>query len=111
MTTILLVCAIVLTVAITVAVIFLVKTLIQVERTARQAETLLKGVNTEVSTVLNISEKVSGLLEAFSSPWVKIGTIASGVISSMLASSKKRLSKDAKAGCRSENRDEAAIGI
>ena len=109
MITVLIVCAVTLTAAVIVAVIFLVKTLIQVDKAAREAEILLKGVNTEVSTVLNITDKISNILEALSSPWMKAGTFASRIISSMLMPS-KRSSRDSRAGCRSEERDEATIG-
>jgi hypothetical protein len=107
MNTVLTVCAIAFTLAIIVAVVFLVRTLLQVARTAHEAEILLKGINTEVSTLMKISDKISNLMEAFSSPWMKAGTLITSIISSMLTS-KKRASRDS--SCGSEDKDEATVG-
>jgi len=84
MNAVLIVCVVLVTLAIIVAVIFAVQTLVQVRRTAREAEILLKNINEEVNTVLRITGAVSAFIDGFSSPWVKMGSWFTGVASTLL---------------------------
>jgi len=89
MNTVLLVCVIVSTVAISVAVIFLIQTLVQVRRASREAEILLKSINKEVSTVLCITENISSFVDRLSSPWLHAGGFFSGIASMLLKMQRK----------------------
>ena len=73
MNTVLIVLACIVTVAIVIAVVFLIDTLMQVKRVAVEAETLLKNVNQEVSSINRITDTVIGLIDSVRSPWVKAG--------------------------------------
>lgn len=89
MNTVIMVSVIVVTAAIVVLVAYLVRTLNQVKRTAREAELLLKSLNQEVNTIGRITGNVSAFIERLSSPWVKAGSWAAGVASSLFRKQKK----------------------
>jgi hypothetical protein len=89
MNTILLVCAVAVTVALVIAVIFLISTLSQIRRTARQAEILLSSLNQEMCIVGRITESISSFFELFASPWVKVGGWAAGLLTMLQAKRKK----------------------
>jgi hypothetical protein len=89
MSTILIVCAVAVTVALVVAVIFLISTLSQIRRTARQAEILLLNLNQEMNLVSRITNSISSFFDVFSSPWVKAGSWAAGIFSAFQAKRKK----------------------
>lgn len=74
METVLIGCAVVVTVAFIVAIVFLVQTLSQVRNTARQAEELLSNLNKELATVSKVTGFVSNMVERFTTPWFKIGS-------------------------------------
>lgn len=90
MMTVFLFCAVVLTVSAVVATVFIVRTMIQVKRTAAEAETLLKSVNYEATRVKTFTENVAGFIEGtLNSPWLKFGTMASCIVSSVVSGIKR----------------------
>lgn len=91
MNTVLLICIIVLTASIVVAVVFLVRTLIQVRKTAREAEVLLNSVNYEANKVKTFSDNVMGFVETLmNSPWLRVGTAASTIVGGIFTALKKK---------------------
>jgi hypothetical protein len=95
MNTVLVVCAVVLTAAILVAIVFLINTLRQVRRTARQAEILLSNLNQEMSLVSRITDSVSSFVDMFASPWVKVGSWVAGMVSAVHSKHKKETKEEA----------------
>jgi hypothetical protein len=87
--TIFIICAVLITIAVIVAVVFLIQTLIQIKKTAFEAEMLMRNVNREVALVEKITETISGFVANFSSPWVKIGSVLTSVVSSWWGKHKK----------------------
>ncbi|MBT9168534.1 MAG: hypothetical protein DDT19_01880 [Syntrophomonadaceae bacterium] len=61
MNTIIAVCLIFVTVSVLVATIFLVMTLVQMKKTAAEAETLLKTLNSELKALENFSKFIGSL--------------------------------------------------
>lgn len=90
MNTILVVCAILITAALIIAVIFLVQTLIQVRKASREMEFLLKSINGEVSAVVHITSSISKFFDNLGSPWFKAGGWFAGIISSAIRSGRKK---------------------
>ncbi|MFH1368565.1 MAG: hypothetical protein ABII64_05510 [Elusimicrobiota bacterium] len=94
MNTVLMTCVVTLTVAIVVAVVFFVKTMIQVRRTAGEAETLLKTFNYEADRVKSFTENVTGFVEnAINSPWLRFGSVASTIVSGIVGGLRKGKAK------------------
>jgi predicted PurR-regulated permease PerM len=89
MNTVVIVCLIVVTLAILLTVAFMIGTLVQVRKVSREAETLLKSINKEVNTVVHLTDTVSGMVDRFSSPWVKAGSWATAFISALMRSRRK----------------------
>lgn len=89
MNTVLVVCAVVLTIAILVAIVFLVRALVQIRRTARQAEILLNNLNQEMNLVGRITDTISSFVDMFTSPWVKVGSWVAGIASALHTKHKK----------------------
>ena len=89
MNTIIVVCAVLFTVAVIVAVVFLVNTLLQIKKTAKQVEILLSNLNQEMSVISRITDTVSSFVNIFASPWVKAGSWCAGVVSAFQAKRKK----------------------
>jgi uncharacterized protein YoxC len=89
MNPVLIVCVVLVTLALIVAVIFAVQTLVQIRRASREAEILLKHINEEVNTVLRITGSISAFIDGLSSPWVKMGSWFTGVASILLKKKKK----------------------
>lgn len=84
MNAVLITCIIILTLAVVVAVVFLVQTLIQMRRTGSEAEILLKGLNEEMNMVKDLTNNVSSFVTGFGSPWMKFGAWLATVASIML---------------------------
>lgn len=78
------ICAICSTIAIVVATVFLVRTMIQVRRTAHEAEQLLHNLNREMDVVARITGALSGLTDKLSSPWLRAGTWIGGLVSAVI---------------------------
>lgn len=90
MNTVLSVCAVSFTAAIIVAVVFFIRTMIQVRRTASEAELLLKNINYEANKVKSFTDNVTGFVEnVINSPWLRFGTMASSMASSFFSGLKK----------------------
>jgi hypothetical protein len=81
-------CLVAVTLAFIVLVVFAVRTLLQVYKTARQAELLLTSVNQEMSVVGRITSAIGGLFSQ-SFPIIKIGSIVSGIVAGWFAKRKK----------------------
>jgi hypothetical protein len=90
MGTVLIVCAIVVTVTCIVVAIFLIRTLLQMYRTAQQAEMLLRGVNEEVEHFKQLAGNIFSFADKFTSPWFKAG---SWLFSIAAAAIKKKIEK------------------
>ena len=82
METVLIACAVVLTVAILVAIVFVVQTLSQIRNTARQAEELLSNINKELATVSKVTGFISTMAARFTTPWFKIGSWLAATVTS-----------------------------
>lgn len=72
---------IIIALAILVALFFLISTLIQVQRTARQAELVLNKINNDINVIGSIVEDVSYFTQKLSSPVIKIGAVVGGLVS------------------------------
>jgi uncharacterized membrane protein SirB2 len=95
MNTIVAVCVILVTLAIVIGIIFAIRTLVQIRRTAREAETLLKSINAEINTVMRITGSISAFIDRFSSPWVKVGSWFTGIVSSLMKKHRQEKECDA----------------
>ena len=80
MNTVILVCAVAVTLAFVVLVTFAVRTLMQVYNTAKQAELLLTSINQEITVVSHITAAV-GQFFANSFPMIKYVSLVSGLVS------------------------------
>ena len=80
MNSVLITCIVILTIAIVVAVVFLIQTLVQMRRTAGEAEVLLKGLNEEMSMVKDLTNNVSSFVNSFGSPWMKFGATLASIL-------------------------------
>jgi hypothetical protein len=90
MITVIIICSIVLTIAITAALVYLIQTLYQMKRTAREAEVLLKNINQEVAAIGQITGTISAFVEKFSSPWVRVGSWFTGFLANYYSSRRNR---------------------
>lgn len=99
MNSVLIVCAIVVTLAIVVAIVFVIRTLLQVQRTAREAEMLIKNLNEEISTVLRITGNISAFVDRLSSPWVRVGSWFTGIASMFFRNRRKEGSEGTEKSC------------
>jgi len=91
MNNVLLICIVVITASIVVAVVFLVRTLIQVRKTAREAEMLLNSVNYEANKVKTFTDNVMGFVEILmNSPWLRVGTAASSIVGGIFTALKRK---------------------
>jgi hypothetical protein len=80
-----------LTAAVVVAVVFMVRTMIQVRKTAKEAETLLNSLNYETNKVKAFTETFTSFVGNFiNSPWLKFGTLASSVATGIFAGLRKK---------------------
>lgn len=80
-----------LTAAVVTGVVFLVRTMIQVRRTAMEAETLLKSLNYEADKVKSFTESFTGIVGGLiNSPWLKFGTLASSVATGIFAGLRRK---------------------
>lgn len=89
METILIVCAIVITVAVVAGIVFFIRTMLQVRNTARQAEILMAAVNSEIKSVVGITDAINAFIANLSSPWFKVGGWLTGVVSSLILKRRK----------------------
>lgn len=78
------ICAVCATIAVIVATVFLVRTLIQIRRTAREAEQLLHNLNREIDVVARLTGALAGLADKLSSPWLRAGTWIGGLASAFI---------------------------
>lgn len=93
MNSVLLICIVVLTASIVVAVVFFVRTLIQVRKTAREAEILLNSVNYEANKIKVFTENVTSIAGVFmNSPWLRAGSAVSSIIGGLFTALKKKKS-------------------
>jgi uncharacterized protein YoxC len=83
METVLIICAVLFTVAVLVIAVFLVMMLIQARRTAHEAEALLKNLNEEMAVIKKVTGILSSISENFNSPVFKIGSMAAKFITTM----------------------------
>jgi uncharacterized protein YoxC len=83
------VCFVVLTVSVVVAVVFMVRTMLQVRRTAAEAEQLLRGLNQELAAVQTITERASSFVKQLSSPFGLVGGLLTGALSAWITKRKK----------------------
>jgi uncharacterized protein YoxC len=56
------------TLSITIGTIYLIITLIQVKKTTRELESIVRKINTELDTVNKLSGKITSIIEKLSSP-------------------------------------------
>ena len=91
MNNIMIICTIVATVAFVIAVIFLAVALIQVKRTATQAEKLLGGLNKDISEVGKIASNFMSLSQGLLSPSAKIGSWLMGALYALITKNKKKI--------------------
>lgn len=97
MNTVLLICAIIVTVTVVTAAVFLINTLVQMKRTAKEAEVFLNGVNGEVDKMKNMTNSVSGFIaNLVNSPWLKFGSVISAVATNIFAASRRNQGPDRK---------------
>lgn len=97
MMTVFMVCAVVLTASVVTAVVFIVRTMIQVRRTASEAEALMKSINYEAEKVKVFTNNVTGFVEGvLNSPWLRFGTLASGIVTSVVSGLKRGKQSDRK---------------
>jgi hypothetical protein len=96
MNVIVVVCVVVLTIAVVTGVVFLIQTLIQVKRTAGQAELLMRSCNEEIGIVKSLTSNVSSVVTNFKSPWFKVGAWAMGMASAFLKKSVNNYTKKTK---------------
>ncbi len=90
METVYVACAVAVAVAVLVAAVYLVVTLNQLRKTARQAEELIANLNRELASVSKVTGFVSSLVERFTTPWFKAGSwLASAVASYVMNRSQK----------------------
>ena len=87
---VLIVCAILVTFTFIIIAVFLIRTLMQMYRTAKQAEDLLKGVNQEVERLKQFTGNIFSFADRFTSPWFKAG---SWIFSLAAAAVKKKMDK------------------
>ena len=88
METVMIICAVLFTVAVLVVAVFLVMMLIQARRTAHEAEELFKNINEEMVVVKKITGIFSSISENFNSPVFKIGAMAAKFVASMFKKNK-----------------------
>ncbi|MCB4790381.1 MAG: hypothetical protein LHV68_00675 [Elusimicrobia bacterium] len=74
MSIVLIICAVLFTVAISVVTVFLVIMLIQARRTAHEAEALLKNLNEEMAVIKKITGVFSSIFGKFNSPIFKVAS-------------------------------------
>lgn len=84
MNTILMICALVVTASIVVAVVYLVQTLSSVKKAADELEVLLKSVNREVDMVTSITGRIQGFISRITAPLKKKSGWLGGIISSFV---------------------------
>ena len=84
MNTVLIVCALVVTAAFVVAVVYLVQTLCSVKKAADELGILLNNVNREVDMVTNITGRIHEMIKKFTSPWAQAGGWLGGIISTFV---------------------------
>lgn len=84
MNTFIIICISVFTLAVVAAVVYLILTLIQIRRTARQVELLLRSVNHDVNTIGRITGNISSLVEHLTFPWVWAGSWVAGIVSVLM---------------------------
>jgi len=84
MSTVLIVCLLVVTVSFVIAVVYLVQTLYSVKKAADELEALLRGINSEVDMVAGITRKVQDFVGNLVSPWSKMGGWLGGIVSTFV---------------------------
>jgi uncharacterized protein YoxC len=84
MNTILMICAVVVTLSVVAAVVYLIQALNSVKKAADELEVLLKSVNREVDMVTNITGKIQGFVNRVTAPWKRTGGWLGGIISSFV---------------------------
>jgi len=84
----------VIAVAFIVVSVFLIRALIQIRPTAGEAEKLLIQLNQDAALVGKIASNVAGFAQSLSSPWLKVGSIVSGIASAFFM--RHRKSRDEK---------------
>ena len=77
--------AVVAVVCIVFVSVFLVSALMQIKKTAFQAEQFLRQMNQEMSMVSKITSAISEFAEQFTSPWIKAGAVVTSVVSSLIS--------------------------
>ncbi len=88
MNTIIIICAIIITLAFVTLVAFAVRTLMQVFRTAKQAELLLSSINQEANVLSHLISSIGSFFKQ-SFPIIKIGSVVSGLVAGWFAKRKK----------------------
>jgi hypothetical protein len=88
MNTVIIVWVIIVTLTFVTLVAFAVRTLMQVFRTAKQAELLLVAINQEANVLSHIMSSVGSFFKQ-SFPIIKIGSVVSGLVAGWFAKRKK----------------------
>ena len=84
MDTVITVSVIVVALGILAGIVFFILTLIQVRRTARQAEQLLKLLHEDVGIINHITGSIAYFTQKLNSPAIKAGALLSGLVSFFL---------------------------
>ena len=93
MTTVLAVCAIVVTIVFVLAVIYIIQTLIQVRLASKEVEIFMRNLNREMGGLVRLTDGISAFLDNFNSPWVKVGGWFTGMVSSLMKKGKRENEK------------------
>jgi ABC-type uncharacterized transport system permease subunit len=88
MNTVIVICCVSVTLAFIVLVVFAVRTLMQVYKTAQQAEFLLTAVNQEVGILGHICSAIGNFVSQ-SFPIIKIGSVVSGIVAGWFMKKKR----------------------
>lgn len=75
------ICLVVLTLAVVFVAVYLIISLIQIKKTAREIECAFEKINTELEIVNKVSDKVANISEKLSSPLISIGSILFYILS------------------------------
>ena len=72
------------------ALIYIVITLVQIKRTARQAELVLQKINNDLDVLNKVSGKVADITEKFSAPVISVFSALFHIVSSIVKKNKRR---------------------